>query len=180
MWIKIISDDTHYDYESISRRMGSFFILIGVFTSIYAIFSILSSHSIIGVTLMISGLISAYMTAKINTNIISSWIKSILLFASGLLFLLLNIATPSTLALLIGLFFVLQSLNNLYFLYITRKDATSLAWGINVISTLLFAYILLSKYTTISENMIALLVAVGLIIDGITIIFSGRRIYIRP
>ncbi len=180
MWIKVLNDGLSNDYESKSRWIGALFIFIGIITSIYALFSVLSPSLILGVILTATGLVSTYLTAKINPNIPASWTKSLLIFLSGLILLFANISTPSLIALLIGIFFLLGTLNDLYFAYITRKDATAYAWSITALLNLLFAYQILSNMETIPADAIGVLISISLIANGIALIFSGRTIYIRP
>ena len=180
MWIKIINDGLSDDYESKSKQIGSLFIVVGIITSIYTLFSVLSTSAVLGVTLTTVGLISAYCTAKMNLHTPASWIKSLLIFISGLLFLFINMSTLSTIAIIIGLFLFLEALNNLYLAYMTRKDATVYAWLLNALISITFAAIILSSRETIPADAIGLLVSLSLIADGFTVIFSGRKIFIRP
>lgn len=180
MWIKVVNDGMSDDYESKSKQIGSLFIVVGVITSIYAFFSVLSTSTVLGITLTTIGLISAYLTAKINLHTPASWTKSLLIFISGLLFLFINMSTLSTIALIMGLFFLLEAVNNLYLAYVTRKDATAYAWVINALLSMTFAAIILSSTESIPADAIGLLVSLSLIADGFTVIFSGRHIFIRP
>jgi len=180
LWIKVVNDGMSYDYESKSKWIGSLFIFIGIITSIYALFSVLSTSTVLGIILTTIGLISAYLTAKINLHTPASWTKSLLIFISGLLFLFINLSTLSTIALIIGVFFFLEAVNNLYLAYITRKDATAYAWVINALLSITFAFIILSSTESIPADAIGLLVSLSLIADGFTVIFSGRYIFIRP
>ena len=180
MWIKITKDGLSNNYESKSRWIGSLFITIGVIVSVYSIFSTLQTSSILGVTLTSVGIISAYLTAKINPNTHASWSKALLLFFSGLIFLLFNVSDFNAIALFIGSFFFLNSLNNIYLAYLTRRDSTAYAWAINALVSAVFAYLILSNTGTISANGIGLFVALSLIAEGLTLFYSGRKIYIRP
>ena len=168
------------DYESKSKQIGSLFIVIGVITSIYALFSVLSTTAVLGAILTTTGLISTYLTAKMNLYTPASWTKSLLIFISGLLFLFINMSTLSTIALIIGLFFLLEAVNNLYLGYITRGDATVYAWVINAFISMAFATIILTNIESIPADAIGMLVSLSLIADGFTVIFSGRNIFIRP
>jgi len=180
LWVKVVNDGMSDDYESKSKQIGSLFIIVGVVTSIYALFSVLSTTAVLGATLTTIGLISAYLTAKMNLDTPASWTKSLLIFISGLLFLFINMSTLSTIALIIGLFFLLEAVNNFYLAYMTRKDATAYAWVINALISMTFAFIILSSTESIPSDAIGLLVSLSLIADGFTVIFSGRYIFIRP
>ncbi len=168
------------DYEAKSKWIGSLFIFVGIITSIYTLFSVLSPSLTLGVILTSTGLVSTYLTAKMNLNIPASWTKSLLIFLSGLIFLFAVVSTPSIMALLIGIFFLLGTLNDLYLTYMTRKDATAYAWSINALLSLAFTYHVLSNMETIPADALGLLISLSLITDGIAVIFSGRTIYIRP
>ncbi|MCJ7765542.1 MAG: hypothetical protein MUP09_06325 [Thiovulaceae bacterium] len=180
MWIKITKDGSSDDYERKSRWIGSIFIIIGLIVSVYSIFSTLSTDTILGVALTSVGIISAYLTAKINPHTYASWRKALLIFFSGLIFLFFSISDSSTIAYFIGSFFFLNTLNNIYFAYLTRPDATAYAWAINSLVSALFAFIILSSTATISANGIGLFVALSLIAEGLTLFYLGRKIYIRP
>ncbi len=180
MWIKVINNGLSNNYELKSKKIGTLFILTGIITSIYTLFSVLSTSTIIGVSLTLIGLISTYLTTKSNLHVPASWTKSLLMLISGLLFLFINMSTLSTIATIIGLFFFLEAVNNLYLAYMTRKDATTYAWLLNALISITFAAIILSSRETIPANTIGLLVSLSLIADGFTVIFSGRHIYIRP
>ncbi len=180
MWIKVVNDGLSDDYEAKSKWIGTLFIFVGIMTSIYALFSVLSPSLILGVILTSTGLVSAYLTAKMNLNIPASWTKSLLIFLSGLIFLFANISTHSVIALLVGIYFLLETLNNLYFAYLTRKDATVYAWSLKALFSLVFSYLVLSNMETIPADALGVLIALSLITDGIAVIFSGRTIYVRP
>jgi uncharacterized membrane protein HdeD (DUF308 family) len=180
LWIKITKDGLSNDYETKSRWIGSLFITIGFIVSVYSIFSTLSTSAILGVTLTSVGIISAYLTAKINPHTYASWSKALLLFFSGLIFLLFNISDFNAIAFFIGSFFFLNTLNNIYFAYLTRQDATAYAWAINALVSGIFAFIILSSTATISANGIGLFVSLSLIAEGLTLFYSGRKTYIRP
>lgn len=168
------------DYESKSKQIGALLIIVGVATSIYVLFSVLSTTVVLGATLTTVGLVSAYLTAKMNLHTPASWTKSLLIFVSGLLFLFITMSTLSTIALSIGVFFLFEAVNNLYLAYITRKDATTFAWIINALLSMTFAFIIFSNIESIPADAIGLLVSLSLIADGFTVIFSGRYIFIRP
>lgn len=180
MWIKITKDGLSNNYETKSRWIGSFFIFVGLIVSIYSVFSTLSTSTILGVTLTSVGIISAYLTAKINPYTHASWSKALLLFFSGLVFLFFNISDFHAVAFFIGGFFFLNTLNNIYFAYLTRQDATAFGWAINALVSAVFAFIILSSTATISANGIGLFVALSLIAEGLALFYSGRKIYIRP
>ena len=180
MWIKVVNDGMSNDYETKSKKIGTLYIVIGLFTAFYALFSILSTSAVLGTVLTITGLISTYLTAKTNPSTVASWTKSLLILLCGLLFLFIDIKTLPTIALIIGLFFLLGALNHIYLAYQTRKDATAYAWSIKALFSLIFAVIILSSTTTIPADAIGMMVSLSLITDGMVIIFAGRHIFIRP
>ena len=180
MWIKVVNDGLSNNYETKSKKIGTLFIGIGTLTAIYTLFSPFYVSIILGTVLTFVGLVSSYLTAKMNMKIPASWTKSLLLFLIGMVFLFGNIVTDTTVAILIGLFFLIGSINDLYLAYITKKDATVYAWLINALLSIVFAYIVLAHRETIPSDALGLLVSLRLIVNGISVIFSGRMIYVRP
>ena len=179
MWIKIVTDGLSNDYESKSRWISTFFIGVGLISYVYILFSTLAFSSILGATLTSVGIISAYLTAKINLYIPASWTKALLIFFSGLIFLFSYISETSSIILYIGYFFLLVTINNFYLAYLTRQNSTASAWTINGLISGIFAYQIFSS-PSISLHDIGLFITLSLIADGLTVLYSGRKIYIRP
>jgi len=180
MWIKVIEDGLTNDYEAKSKWIAAGFIFIGLIFCVYILFSTLPASMLLGVTLTSVGLLSAYLTAKLNPSIPVSWSKSLLIFFTGMFFLFIGMATLSSMGLVVGIFFLFGTLNNLYLAYRTRQDTTSFAWILHALVSGYFAIDILSNTTTLSADTIGLYVAINLISDGVVILYSGRRIYIRP
>ena len=180
MWLKIVKNGLSDDYERKSRRISSLLIAAGVITSVYTLFSTVGFSTILGVALTAVGTLSAYLTQTMNRESAASWIKTMLLLFCGLLFLFSGLSGTPSVALVIGIFFVLSTLDNLYFAYLTRQNSTAFAWLANALATALFAYLILSNTETISTIGIGLSVALSLIADGLTVLYSGRTIFIRP
>jgi len=180
MWIKIIDDGLTNDYESKSKWIASLFIFIGLIFCVYILFSSLSTSAVLGTTLTTVGLISAYLTAKLNPRTIVSWSKSLLIFLTGLVFLFVGMDTLATMGVVVGLFFLFETLNDLYLAYRTRQDTTAYAWGLHALLSAFFALDILLNTSTLQADTIGLYVAVNLISDGLVVLYSGRRIYIRP
>ncbi len=180
MWIKIVKNGLSNDYESKSKWMAAIFIAVGGLIFLYALFSQLAISSILGVALTAVGLMSAYLTAKINPKTAASWSKALLIVLTGLIFLFGNMTSLSAVSLLIGSFLMLKTANDLCLAYLTRKDSTAYAWSAHALITALFALDILLHTSTISLKTIALYVAFNLMMDGLVLLYSGRKIYIRP
>ena len=180
MWIKIIDDGLTNDYESKSKWIASLFIFIGLIFCIYILFSPLSPSTVLGTTLTTVGLISAYLTAKLNPGTIVSWSKSLLIFFTGLVFLFIGIDTLTTMEVVVALFFLFETLNDLYLVYLTRRETTAYAWGLHAVISGWFTLDILLNTSTLQADTIGLYVAINLISNGLVVLYSGRRIYIRP
>ena len=180
MWIKVIKDDLSSDYESKSRWIGSSFLLIGVITILYALFSVLALHTVIGTALLITGSIATYGTVKLNPTTVISWLKSLHLILFGLFFLLYPAEDTETLMLCVGRFFLLEIILTLILAYVVEEQTVKIIWGINALIFALFTYMFLLNPESVSEVLIGSFVASLLIIDGLTVLYSGRKIYIRP
>jgi uncharacterized membrane protein HdeD (DUF308 family) len=178
LWIKIVKNGLSNDYESKSRWIGALFIIIGIIAGVYASFSTFAPSVIISVTMVVSGLISFFLTKKLNPDTLASRIKTHLLILFGLLFLLFPYG-ESTTALFIAILYFLGTMScALFFAYMTRQDRTALAWLSNALFAALFTYLVASQ--TFSAKAIGLFIALTLIFDGLTILYSGRRTFIRP
>lgn len=168
------------DYERKSKWISALFISIGTVIFIYTLFSQLAMSSILGVALTSIGLLSAYLTAKLNPWTPASWSKALLILFTGLFFLFIGMATLTSMSLLVGSFFLLGIVNNLYLAYLTRQDATAYAWIMHAVISTVFAFDILLHTTTITANAIGLYVAFNLVMDGVVVLYSGRQIFIRP
>ncbi len=175
-----MNDGLSNDYETKSKWISAIFITIGLIITVYTIFSTLTTSTILGVALTTIGLFSAYLTAKMNPFTPASWSKALILFFTGVFFLLIGVASLTSMSMLIGIFFLLGTVNNIYLAYLTRKDATTYAWAMHALISGFFAIDILAHSNTMSANTIALYVAVNLIADGLVVLYSGRHIYIRP
>lgn len=180
MWIKIIKDGLSNDYETKSKWISSLFIFIGLIIIIYTIFSTLTTNAILGAALTTVGLVSAYLTAKLNPHTPASWAKALLILFTGFVFLFIGLATLASMGVLVGLFLLLGMLTNLYLAYLTRNDSTKYAWIIHAFVSGFFALYILFNTDTLTANTIGLFVAINLIADGLVVLYSGRNIYIRP
>lgn len=180
MWIKVVKDGLSHDYETKSKWISAIFITIGLVIAIYTIFSTLKTSTILGISLTSIGLFSAYFTAKMNPYTPASWSKALILFFTGIFFLFIGVASLTSMGILIGMFFLLGTVNNVYLAYVTRKDSTTYAWAVHAFISGFFAIDILAHSDTLSANTIGLYVAVNLIADGLVVLYSGRHIYIRP
>lgn len=180
MWIKIVKNGLSNDYESKSKWIGALFIAVGTAVFIYTLFSPLATGSVLGVALTGIGLLSAYLTAKLNPSTPASWSKALLIFFTGLIFLFGNMTSLTSISLIVGLFLLLKTANDLSLAYLTRKDATAYAWVIHALVTAAFAADILLHTSTIAVKTVALYVAFNLIMDGLAVLYSGRKIFIRP
>ncbi len=176
MWIKVIKDGLCNDYESKSKWTALFFVSTGFITLIYTLFSQVNESTIVGSALFISGLYSLFYTSKENVDITASWFKSFVYFSAGIAVFFLNI---EILIPLFSLLFVLFSLNSLYFSYLTRQDATAISWFLDALLSISFAsYLFLHPDTQLLTA--AMFIGIHLILEGFVLLFSGRKIYIRP
>jgi len=180
MWIKNFEDGMSNDYEAKSKWIAALFIFVGVAIIFYALFSPQTPSAILGVALTASGLLSAYLTAKLNLKIPVSWLKSLLIFFTGMFFLFISLDTLATLGLVVGLFFLFGTLNNLYLSYLTRKDSTAIAWLLHALISAAFAIDILLNTDLLTGTQISLYVAINLIADALAVLYSGRTIFIRP
>lgn len=178
MWIKIVKNGLSDDYESKSKWIGSLFIIIGILAAVYARFSTFAPETVISATMVVSGIISLILTEKINPDILASRIKTHLLLLFGLLFLLFPYGKSLTALFIASLYFLGTMSCALLFAYMTRRDRTALAWLTNALFSVLFAYLVISQ--TFSAKAIGLFIALTLIFDGLSVLYSGRKIFIRP
>jgi len=168
------------DYESKSKWIAALFIFVGLVIAIYSLFSPQTPSSILGVALTASGLFSTYLTAKLNLKIPISWLKSLLIFFTGMLFLFIGLDTLATIGLVVGLFFLFGTFNNLYLTYLTRKSSTAVAWFLHAIVSGTFAVDILLNTESLTGTQISLYIAINLIADALVVLYSGRTIFIRP
>ena len=180
MWIKNIEDGLSNDYETKSKWIAALFILVGLTIAFYSLFSPQTPSAILGVALTVSGLLSAYLTAKLNLKIPVSWLKSLLIFFTGMFFLFIGLDTLATIGLVVGLFFLFGTFNNLYLTYLTRKNSTAIAWFLHAMVSATFAIEILLNINTLTGTEISLYVAINLIADALVVLYSGRTIFIRP
>ncbi len=180
MWIKIITDGLSNDYESKSRWLGAVFIIASFVVAVYTLFSPLPINIKLGMALGALGLFSLYQTAKINPHTSASWSKALLLLSTGALFLLFDLSGLPSIALVIGLFFIAAALNSAAFAYLTRRDSTAFVWGAHAFLNLFFAFYVLSNLNTLSDNQAGLWLAATFLADGLTLLYSGRTVFIRP
>ncbi|MDA3945432.1 MAG: hypothetical protein PF439_01970 [Helicobacteraceae bacterium] len=180
MWIKVVKDGLSDDYERKSKWISALFFSVGTIILIYVLFSELATSSILGVTLTGIGLLSAYLTAKMSPSTPASWSKTLLIFFTGLFFLFVGMATLTSMGVLVGIFFLLGTLNNLYLAYLTRKDSTAYAWIMHALISGFFAIDILLHTSTLTANTIGLYIAINLMVDGLVVLYSGRNIFIRP
>jgi len=180
VWIKIIEDGISNDYETKSKWIAALFILVGLTIAFYALFSPQTPSTILGVSLTVTGLLSAYLTAKLNLNIPVSWLKSLLIFFTGIFILFIGLDTLATIGLVVGLFFLFGTFNNLYLTYLTRKSPTAIAWFLHAIVSATFAIEILLNIDALTGTEISLYVAINLIADALAVLYSGRTIFIRP
>lgn len=177
MWIKVTKDNLTYNYEAKSRWIASLLITLGVISFIYTLFSAFSVRSIVGVTLAATGIVTLYLTAKINPDIYTSWARSILLFLGGLSILFFSGSDISSAGLFITVFFLLYALSSFYLAYQVQCGSTAYAWIFNALFNLLFAFL---AFSAVEKIEIGLCVTLGLVVDGLTVLYSGRHVYIRP
>jgi len=180
VWIKNIENGMSNDYEAKSKWIAALFMFVGFGIAFYSLFSPQTPSAILGVALTASGLLSAYLTAKLNLKIPVSWLKSLLIFFTGMFFLFIGLDTLATIGLVVGLFFLFGTLNNLYLSYLTRKDSTAVAWLLHAIISAIFAVDILLDTTSVTGTQISLYVAINLISDALVVLYSGRTIFIRP
>ena len=178
MWIKVVKNGLSDNYESRSKWIGSLFIIIGFIAAVYASFSTFAPETVISSTMVVSGLISLYLTKKINPDILASRIKTHHLILFGLLFLLFPYGESGMARFIATLYFLGTMLCALFFAYMTRHSRTALAWLTNALFSALFAYLVASQ--TFSPKAIGLFIALTLIFDGLAVLYSGRKIFIRP
>lgn len=177
MWIKVIKDNLSYNYEAKSKWIASLLIALGSICLIYTLFSAFSVNSIVGVTLTAAGILTLYLTSKINPRVSVSWARSILLLLGGLSVLFFGTSDLLSTPFLISIFFLLYALSSIYLAFQVQWDSAAYAWALNAFLSLLFAYFLFSSVET---KAIGLYIALSLAADGFTVLYSGRHIYIRP
>jgi len=177
MWIKITKDNLSYNYEAKSKWIASLLIALGAISFIYSLFSAFSIRSIVGVTLAATGIVTLYLTAKINPHVYISWTRSILLLLGGLSILFFSMPDVSSAKFFITVFFLLYGLSGFYLAYRVQLDSTAYAWIANALLNLLFAY---QAFSAVDKAEIGLCITICLINDGLTVLYSGRQIYIRP
>ena len=176
LWIKVIENGLCNDYEKKSKWAALSFISIGVITLIYTLFSAVTISTIGATSLLITGLFSLYYTSRENTNITTSWFKSFVYLSSGVGFFFMS---SELIIHFLSLFFTLLALNSLFFIYLTRQNATAIAWFFDTLLSAYFAlYLFLNIETQISTTVI--FISIHLISEGMLLLFSGRKIFIRP
>ena len=176
MWIKVVEDGLCNNYESKSKWTSLSFISIGIITIIYTLFSSLTANMIVATALVIAGLFSLYYTSKENAKVTASWVKSLIYISGGVAIFFVS---AEFLLHLFSLFFILFALNSLYFAYLTRQDATAFSWFFDAILSAFFAFYIFSN-PEIHLSTAALFMSIHFISVGLVLLYSGRKIYIRP
>lgn len=179
MWIKVLNDGLCNDYETKSSWIGTLFITVGFLLLLYIFISPLAMHAILGVGLLFIGLLSLYFTAKINPKVPVSWSKSLLILLTGFFFLFIT-TEPTHMKILAILFFMFGMLNNLYLAYLTRQNSTGVAWSIHALLSALFILDVIFNSEQLTLMLLAVFIAINIIVDGIIVMYSGRKVYIRP
>jgi len=177
MWVKITKDNLSYNYEAKSKWIASLLITLGAISFIYALFSAFSISAIVGVTLTVTGIVTLYLTAKINPNVPTSWARSTLLSFGGLSVLFFSMSDVTSAAFFITVFFLIYGLSSFYLAYQVQWESTAYAWLINALLNLIYAYL---AFSAVEKAELGLCVALCLITDGLTVLYSGRHVYIRP
>lgn len=180
MWIKIVEDGHSNDYENRSKWIASSFLIAGLTMILYLLVSPLQASAILGVALTTIGLFSSYLTAKLNPMTPVSWSKSLLIFFTGMIFLFVGLETLTSMGILVGLFFLFVTLNDIYLAYVTRQNATAYTWGLHGILSGYFALDILMHTSSLTANTIGIYIALNLITDGLVVLYSGRKVFIRP
>ena len=177
LWIKVMKDGLSNDYERKSKFTALSFLSIGIISLIYTLFSSINESTVAGTTLLVAGLFSLYYTLNYSPYIKAGWLKSFLFLVGGLAVFIIpqDLLTTSAISL-----FTLLSLNSLLFAYLTRQDLTALSWGLDAVLSALFALYLLNDTQIHSISFIGLFIAIHLISSALVLLYSGRKIYIRP
>ena len=177
MWIKVIKDGLCDDYERKSKFAALSFSTLGIISLIYTFFSSIDEHIVAGVTLLAAGLFSLYYTLNYSPDIKVNWLKSFLFLIGGLAVFIVPQGLLITSAVLL---FTLLSLNSLLFAYLTRQDLTAVSWGLDAVLSALFTLYLLNGTQIHSISFIGLFIAIHIISNALVLLYSGRKIYIRP
>jgi len=180
VWIKTVKDGMSDDYETKSKWISSLFIFVGLAIIIYTLFSPIKQDAILALALTTIGLISSYLTAKMNPHTPASWSKALIIFITGLIFLFIGMSTLTSMGYLVGTFFLFGTLSNLYLAYTTRSNSTKYAWLVHALVSGFFALDILLHADSVTANIIGLYVAINLIFDGFVVLYSGRVVFIRP
>lgn len=177
LWIKVVKDGLCDNYERKSKFAALSFVSIGIISLMYTLFSSIDEDIIASITLLVAALFSLYYTFSYSPYLKAGWLKSFLLFVGGLTFF---IVPQEFLTTSIVVLFTLFSLNSLLFAYLTRQDLTALSWSLDAVLSAFFALILLNDTQIHSISVIGLFIAIHLFSNALVLLYSGRKIYIRP
>ena len=164
------------NYERKSKWAALSFISIAFITLLYTFFSAISVSTVLASALFTSGLFSLYYTSKENASIPASWFRSLLYLSAGVSIFFISSELS---VLLFSLLFALLTLNSLFFTYLTRQNATAFAWLLDTLINAFFTFYLFLN-SEINITTVAIFISIHLISGGLVLLYSGRKIFIRP
>ncbi len=152
-----------------TKRLAIAFLLLGLAGIIFPAFMGLTVAVFVGWLLLISGLLTGYLTWQNDKKSVLGWIKFLLLSITGILMIINPFSGASALAVLLAVYLFIDAALN-FTLAFQLKPAINKVWPVlnGLVSTILgFIFLLYAPNPILSSWLVGLYVGISLLFDSI-------------
>ena len=161
------------NFKKNAKISGIIFIILGIAGIVFPPLMTLTTVIFIGYLMIIAGLYAGFMTYKSNPKDWIGWLKSFILFLTGLLIIFYPINGAAALGLLFAIFFFIDSFGSFSIALSLKPQKAWLVWLLNALVSLVIAVLFLIHWPVSSIFLIGILVGVSLLFDGMALLFGG-------
>ena len=162
-------------FKKYAKISGVFFIVLGLVGIFLPYVLSLTTLMFVMYLMLITGVMSAWMTWTTNRNDWAGWLKSIMLIGSAILMLIYPMEGVAVLGLLFSIYFFMDAFAGFGLAFSLKPAKGWWIWLLNAITSLLLGALFLYGWPMNSIVLVGLFVGISLIFDGIALL-SGVKI----
>ncbi len=172
-----INTELAQKFKKYAFIVGVVFSVLGIAALLYPFFMALLSVAFVAWFMIFAGFVAGYYTFLSYSKEWIGWLKVLILVGTGLFMLFNPLGGIQVLGLLLVIYLLLDAFAN-FTLASLNQTSTQWLWIFNGLISIVLAVIFLSTWGSVAAEswLIGVYVGISLLVDGIVLVLSSRRV----
>ena len=156
-----------------AKITGAVFIILGLIGIIFPFALSIATVAFVSYLMIVAGLASGYFTWISNKGDWLGWLKSLILFLTGIFILFYPISGIAAIGLMLVFYFFMDAFSGFALAFSMRGNKGWWIWLFNAFLSLLLGIIFMAGWPFSSTYLVGLFIGISLFFDGIAMLAGG-------